>query len=54
MKKMLLLIISVVFCTAGAILVDIIPTMSTTGIVAIVLGMAGCIWYVVNQAIERW
>lgn len=54
MKKILLLIISIVFCIIGAILVDIIPTMSTTGTIAITLGVAGCVWYVINYAIERW
>ena len=54
MKKILFLIISVVFCIAGAILVDIIPTMSITGTIAITLGVAGCIWYVISYAIERW
>ena len=54
MKKILLLIISIVFSVGGAILVDIIPTMSTTGIVATTIGMAGCILYVANQVIERW
>lgn len=53
MKKILLLIISVVFCIAGAILVDIIPTMSITGTIAIMLGGAGCIWYVISYAVER-